>query len=132
MKSICYVLLSLIILSGCDKLDTKSASDEDVEKKLDEVVGQAKSLFNELRSKTGGTKGISDLAQDEVSKLMSVEYRVIEIDDVGDTKHFDYILNNAGQDRWDCFDVEKIAERHKYRFFCKRKPKSYLRYFKDF
>ncbi|GEM_PF-2898923 len=126
IKLTVYILFVLLI-SSCDKLKVSETSSKEVEKKVSEAISKAKGLFSEFDLESAKDIPLQKMAQDEVDKLFSVEYKVIEIDDVGDMAHINAVLNKAGKDRWDCFSSEHVQK--KYRFFCKRRPQSYLRYF---
>ena len=117
-----YLAFSLLVL-GCsgDKEDT---SLERGAGSLSQIIEKTKRAFSELSSDE-----VESIAKSEADKLFSVEYRVFQTKrdsgDMGD-EELGAILNEEGKEGWDCFHVENTGGG--YRFFCKSKPKSYLRY----
>ncbi len=134
MKSTLYAICTCLILTGCDQIETikkefkgQQNSTQDVTKKLTEALNEAKGVADKLGISKTDTAALGNMAKNEVDKLFTVEYKVFEVDAVGGPAAIDATLNKAGQDRWDCFSVDHVESTHKYRFFCKRQPKSYLR-----
>lgn len=69
---------------------------------------------------------VSGLAGDEIEKLHALEYRVEEIPWSSEIDELNQRLAELGRDRWDCFHLERAFDVN--RIYCKRRPKSYLRY----
>ncbi|MDZ4785729.1 MAG: hypothetical protein SGJ02_06610 [bacterium] len=119
-------LFFVLVTTSCDSIQ-KAGENSDIElaKKLSELLGKNKHIFEDFDLKQNN-KAIESIAKNEVDKVFNVEYNVLEIDDLGDTAHINSALNKAGLDRWECFGFEHVG--NKYRFFCKRKPQSVLRF----
>lgn len=69
-------------------------------------------------------------AIDEIEKLSKFEYLIETLPADEPANSLESKLNSLGELRWDCFHVENIKET--LHIFCKRRPKSYLRYLKSF
>jgi hypothetical protein len=67
------------------------------------------------------------LAGQEIEKLFAFEYRVQEIPMPSPAAEIEKVMARMGQDRWECFHVESNFEA--LLLFCKRRPRSYLRFF---
>jgi hypothetical protein len=115
------LLTTLVVLCGCDPsssnpngISTQSIQKE-VGNAIEQYIVQGKSV-------------------DELKKLHQFEYQVIHMPASTSALAIEGTLNKLGQDRWDCFHVEKLVtaegERRemKYVFFCKRPPATPLRY----
>ena len=110
--------LVMLILSGCEHVE-KVANDSD---KI------AKKLVQDLGLEEADSQSIQKAAQDEVDKLMQVEYLVEEVPGTFSKKALQDHLSKLGADRWECFSVTPHGDGSMLRIICKRKPKSYLRY----
>ena len=99
-------------LTACDK-DRNSSP-------LDEISKQMGSAYDSAR------KEVTSRTEEEIEKLFNFEYKVVEIDRGNSAEQLQDELNKLGQDRWDCFHAETADKTLK--MFCKRRPKSYLRY----
>lgn len=108
----------MLILSGCEHVE-KVANDSD---KI------AKKLVQDLGLEEADSQSIQKAAQDEVDKLMQVEYLVEEVPGTFSKKALQDHLSKLGADRWECFSVTPHGDGSMLRIICKRKPKSYLRY----
>jgi len=119
MRRILAPLFSLFLLCSC-----QSGSDnpqlESIKKELKKSLKEAKVAIDEL----GGDK--FEATSEELEKLFAFEYKVFEADTKLGTGEMERVLGAFGKERWECFHAEK--EQNKLRFFCKRRPKSYLRY----
>lgn len=112
LKRSILILICLLSLSACEK----SSESADIKTTLDEV----KKTLNDLSSQT------TSVANDELEKLNTFEYLVSELPLSSTTAEISEHLNKLGTDRWDCYQIFK--ENEYYRFFCRRMPKTYLRY----
>jgi hypothetical protein len=110
-KRILTVLTLLFLLSACDK-----ANDKDLKITLDEL----KKTLGNLSTQT------NEIANEELEKLYKYEYLVSELPLTSSPAEFSEHLNKLGTDRWDCYQI--IKETDTYRLFCRRMPKSLLRY----
>ena len=68
---------------------------------------------------------VSKATSEEIEKLFSVEYRVVEFTS-SDAKDIELKLAELGRDRWDCFFIEPFNGTK--RFYFKRSPRTLLRY----
>ena len=103
-------LIALLALSACRQQDNE---------KLNESVKELKKTVAALSNQTGA------LAGEEVEKILNYEYKVEDLKADASRGELEKSLNELGKDRWECFQLEKQPDR--YRVFCRRKPKSYLR-----
>ena len=111
--------LALLILffSACDSQQTSQ-----IERKLKDTLSQVPGLSD--------TDEVQKLAVEEYEKLMRIEYRVLDFEIGKSQEDTEAMLRSLGANRWDCFHVEHVTLGllgERMRFFCKRKPKSYLR-----
>ena len=67
-----------------------------------------------------------NLAQEELNKLYSFEYKVVEFPLTAESLSIEAYLSTLGKDRWECFDTTKTDL--KLIIFCKRRPETYLKY----
>ena len=114
----------LLLLTSC-------APDETQQERLEELLGEATETLNDL-TRHGNEIG-SDLgnqASGEVEKLFIFEYKVFDLKKEESTQSIEEELNRLGKERWQCFHVEPLEK--DFRFFCKRRPKTYLRYIPRF
>jgi hypothetical protein len=88
----------------------------------------AKKLAQDLGLEETDPQSLQKAAQDEVDKLMQVEYLVEEIPGTSSKKALQDHLSKLGADRWECFSISPGSDGTMLRLVCKRKPKSYLRY----
>ena len=68
---------------------------------------------------------VSKATSDEIEKLFSVEYKVVELTQI-DAAEIELKLATLGRDRWECFFIEPVNGAK--RFYFKRSPKTLLRY----
>ena len=111
------LVLLVLLFTACDSNKTS-----EIEKKL-------KDTFADLPGLTD-TDEVQKLAVNEYEKLMRIEYRVVDFEIGKSQEDTETMLRDLGAQRWDCFHVERITlglMGERMRFFCKRKPKSYLR-----
>ncbi len=107
------ILLALIFLISCDHSS-------------DKVAELTKELQRSVEKLSPKTDEVQNMASEEVDKLMSFEYQVFELPPESSTAVLNGKLNMLGRERWECFDVESDEEQ--IRIYCKRRPKTYLRY----
>ncbi len=106
-----------LVLASC-KSPAPEVTDE-VQKKWEAAKSKISSLAPEaeaLQEKAGG----------ELDKLFVFEYRVEEIQRNASKDEMEEILGRLGKERWDCFHIQ--PEGDALRLFCKRNPKTYLKY----
>ena len=120
-KSLCLVLFSLILATGCERSGTKD---------LDYLNSQLKKLLQEAGQQIDGlapgTKEVTESTSQELEKLFIYEYKVAEFRKDAAAAELEAGLQQLGQDRWECFASDRSDKG--LRFFCRRRPKTYLRY----
>lgn len=99
----------LVFLMSCDSAQKAWEGTQD---KLDQI--------SPLKDET------QKLAKEELNKLFSLEYKVVEVSSKLTADNLQIMLSELGQQRWDCFNV--IHREEGIWIFCKRKPETYLRY----
>ena len=100
---------------------------EDLKKDINKSLQDVRRFFSDH---TPSTNEVTQKTSTELNKLFAFEYRVIEIPADMPPIEVEKRLNGAGQERWECFNSCK-SEGH-VRFYCKRRPESYLRYIPRF
>lgn len=121
LKSI-VILVIFINFLGCnnnEKIDK-------VKKDLEQTIQKANKNIQELTSEYANKDKLNELTTEEVEKLFTYEYKVLELDNSLSASEIEEQLQTLGKERWECFNV--ISEQKSYKVFCKRKPKTYLRY----
>lgn len=109
------IVLSAALLQGCEAPDSAK------------LVGDAKQVLDELKLTIDASRrGVQETTVAELEKLHSLEYKVLEIDGKLATVDLETAFADLGKERWDCFHIEERAE--SLRVFCKRNPKTYLKY----
>ena len=118
---ICVLLISL--LAACDQGSEQTLEElkGGFEKGIESAQKTLESLGSDKKSTTGK-------AVDEVEKLFRFEYQVFRINRELGTNEIQKRLSELGEKRWDCFHIENLGQ--EIEVYCKRRPKSYLRYFK--
>lgn len=108
--AICALALTLI---GCDQ----NSGD------LSKLEQEARSL---LKGVSEDHKKVQDATTKEVEKLFTFEYKVFDFSMEASSGEIEKKLSEGGREGWECFAVHE--KRPNLRFFCKRRPKTYLRY----
>jgi hypothetical protein len=111
MKNLILFLISVLLLTACEDSD--------------KTINQLTKGITEIKEQIATGK-IEDTANEEIDKLHTFEYKVLEFSLITSSLEIEQKLAQLGQDRWECFSVEVIQTSIKV--FCKRKPKTYLRY----
>jgi hypothetical protein len=127
-------LAVLLSLAGCTSDQTTKQEPSDLEKAVSQLMAQSGELVEELtplgqqvgKTVAEGAKTVGTSATDEVQKLFRWEYKVTDLPAEYGSAEIEVYLNGLGMDRWDCFRVEPVQGT--FRVFCKRPPKSPLRY----
>ena len=127
MKSLFLPSLLAVVLSF-SSCDSKKNNDEpgifgEIAKKVGEEYSDAKQTFNEIAPSANDVK---ENTSKEVEKLFTFEYKVSEFDINSDSGKLEEELTALGKDMWECFDI--IPSEKTIKVFCKRRPKTYLRY----
>lgn len=114
--------LRILILSGLfsTALCACGSSESPLINDLNESLGVLQSRLNE------GRKEVETTTSAELEKLHKLEYKVIDLAGSDSTEELEKQLAELGKERWDCFYVQPIPD--KLRFFCKRNPKTFLKY----
>jgi hypothetical protein len=115
------LLVAFLFLCGCDPNSSNPSGlntqyiQKEVGNAIDQYIVQGKSV-------------------DELKKLHQFEYQVIHMPASTSAVAIEGTLNKLGEERWNCFHVEKLVtaveERRemKYVIFCKRPPETPLRF----
>lgn len=114
--------IALVLLAeGCDPSGNGD---------LESLNSQLKQLLKQAEQKIDGlapqTKEVTEATSQEVEKLFVFEYKVAELKKEAGTAEIEGALQQLGQDRWECFAADRSDK--VLRFYCKRRPKTYLRY----
>jgi len=96
---------------------------EKITREFEQTVDQVTRSIGKLAP---DSKAIKELTTEEVEKLFVFEYLVSDAPPQSSTAELQETLTKLGQERWECFHIERTAET--LRIFCKRRPKTYLRY----
>ena len=113
-------LALLLGFAGCQDADKEiSKTQQDLER----LIEKAGKHFETVTSNPGQ---VTNAAQAEVEKIFVFEYKVFPLSPDRSAKTAESALNQLGRERWDCFQVSEMEEG--LSAFCKRSPKSYLRY----
>lgn len=118
---ILLVTILVILFSGCDSENSQ---------KFDELTKEVQSGVSKTIKDLGDysqNSEIGKLSQEQVENLFRIEYKILEFTDSASQQQIEGVMQMAGNDRWDCFSVEKAFD--KTRIYCKRRPTSVLRYF---
>lgn len=99
---------------------------------LKQQLTELKNQFRDDLSKTYNEQeeAITKLADQEYKKLIAVKYKTISIPVASSDQEITKFLNKHGEAGWDC-GSNKIVENDQgdlYRFFCKKRPISYIRH----
>lgn len=117
-------ILALVIITViCCACDSGSGA----RKELDKLQSDLSALLSQAKQQLEPHKEqVESYTKGELDKLFQLEYEVREIPLGSDTNVVSAALAELGEQRWDCFHIDHSALN--LRIFCKRKPKSYLRY----
>ena len=107
-------LLPLMLLPACK--DSAPQVPEGVSKAWEQARSAVDKISPEVQQRTSG----------EVEKLFVFEYHVEDIESGRSADELKERLTALGRDRWDCFHIE--PQEQGLRVFCKRNPKTFLKY----
>lgn len=113
------LLAAAAVSAGCESGPTAEDLRQQLEDSLADVKDAVKDLAPVKERVQSGTL-------EELEKLHKLEYRIVEVPFDTASKDIESLLSKLGDDRWDCFHVERRDDN--YLVMCKRFPKSYLRY----
>lgn len=122
-----YSLLILLCLSiaGCSGGDrTESGSQES-----SPLLDRARELYE--KAKRSGDNVPDDIAEwmkEDLQRVDDWEYKIVRTspaNDASDNEALEALLNELGQERWDCFWVER--KNGEIELFLKRPSRSYLK-----
>lgn len=116
------VFVITLTLSGCERSVDESQFDK-ITRSVQDSISSATKKISEL---TPSSNELSSLTTEEIEKLFNFEYKVIELESTLPNSEIEGKLSQLGIDRWECFHVEKNGAF--LRIFCKRRPKTFLRY----
>ena len=117
-------LAVLSLLVGCKR------GDEDLSRLKDDLDKLVQRTEKSIGSLTSNPALVTDAASSEVEKLFIFEYKVLPLSGDKSSKQAELALNQLGKDRWDCFQIVEMEEGPSA--FCRRAPKTYLRYIPRF
>jgi hypothetical protein len=89
------------------------------------IIAELKKSMEEMKRSVTDSE-LDSMAADEVEKLFTFEYTVKDVPPTEDAISLNSILEEMGRERWNCFHIEEKKEY--IRLYCKRRPKTYLRY----
>lgn len=116
------LIFLLLFIAACQSKDSERQFKE-LTQDLQRAADQTMQKLGKLASDPGQ---ISDLTSDEIEKLFVFEYTVVDLPAAATSREMEVKLTQLGADRWECFHIERSGD--VIRFFCKRRPKTYLRY----
>ena len=111
-------ILSALIIAGCDQINGDSV--DHVTSELKRTLEDAKKGVAEL------TPGLKNVTTEELGKIFSFEYKILDIKDDPLAAEIEATLNVLGRERWECFAVQPVGSG--IRLFLRRRPASYLQY----
>lgn len=111
-------------LAGCsgESKDSNTSTLDEISKALQYGIDEGSKALEKVKPEADRYQG---MANDEVEKLFTLEYRVVEAPRSMSSAELEVFMNQLGQERWECFHIEELTE--KYRIYCNRKPRTYLR-----
>lgn len=112
-------MLAVCTMTACHG----GGKDED---SVDSVMRALRDVKESVTGMAPSGKDIQDVANSEVDKLYSIEYKVVELDNSTSPKLLEQTLAQLGQERWECFSIVELGSA--YMVTCRRRPTSYLRY----
>ena len=121
-RFLAFLLSIALWLPGCENRDTKQQLSQ-LSADLKHTLDEAKQAVSDLAP---DTSKLSARTNEEIEKLFRFEYKVEELDIKSSREALEEALVKLGLDRWDCFHLESNATA--LRIFCKRMPRTYLRY----
>ncbi len=112
-KNAIFLTASLLLLCACKG---ESVSDEYWEK--------ATKLYEEAKEAGENVPGdIMEWVRSDFSKIGTWEYQIVD-SEINDPDELTELLNSFGDERWECYFLEKTPSGR--RFYLKRSAKSYL------
>lgn len=119
--------LTLLICGAAFSLTSCERSHDGRLAELSDEVHQTLRKAEEKIGELGrGSGSVQKLAGDEVEKLFIFEYELVSVPIDSSKAVLESTLQEMGKERWDCFHTERLKK--ELVFFCKRRPKTYLRY----
>ena len=122
VKILCLCVFVPLLLVGCEASIDQKKLDE-LGRDVQDTISKATKKIGEL---TPSSDDVTNLTTEEVAKLFNFEYRVIDLEASLPNSEIELQLSRLGLDRWECFHIEKNGP--SLRVFCKRRPKTFLRY----
>jgi len=116
-----FVTILLCFSFGCSETGTSEPETNEIDRYWEKV----KELYQ--KAKESGEKvpeNMTDWVTEDIKKIGTWEYKIVYLDVEGESTWVDE-LNKMGNDRWECFWVEKKNKR--LLLFFKRPRKSYLK-----
>ena len=119
------IVAAALLLPGCSEPpSTQDSGTSEFTQDLKDTLHDAKRLLEQK---------LDPVAEDwqaktskEIEKLFALEYRVVTLDAELDSDAIEAELNDLGKERWECFSIRPDTKG--LRVYCKRRPRSYLRY----
>lgn len=126
LKIVTLLVFCLAALSACKAPDR--------EESLSRVEREVKQALAEIGKKVDdyapAAKEVKKSTTAEIEKLFVFEYKVFDLGDDTSLSKIEEQLQKLGEERWECFHIERFETR--LSAFCKRRPKTYLRYIPRF
>ncbi len=120
VKHFLYYFVILTFLNSCK-------DHEDITKETVDQLNNASSSIKEIINKAE--------APEELKKLNRFEYKILSFSDKISYPAMEERLNDLGKSGWDCTpsvtNLINAAEKQQTQFFCKKRPESFLKYFKQ-
>jgi hypothetical protein len=123
-----FFCVALVFLIACNDRGDRGTSFSEISDQSDgELVKNIREIGEELAERVGPFgNDVKKSASEQLEKLFSVEYRIVEFDSDLSRQKLEQQLNILGKDRWDCFNIR--SEDMRIRAYCKRLPRGYLPY----
>lgn len=116
-----YLIVCIVLgfaFFGCDQANQENI--DRVRDTLNQQLADAQKKVSEI------TKSTSTMTSEEVEKLFTLEYKVVELPQDMPAPEMEQKLSTLGQQRWECRSV--VPNGAKLQIFCSRRPETYLRY----
>lgn len=124
MKNAAWLVLLVLVVSSLSSCGSdRDGSDRGLFSDLQHTWENAS---RRIRGYTPSTDQVSAVAQKQFQDMLSLEYKVVEIDNSASPQKIQEVLTELGADRWECFNI--LERGASYMIPCRRRPLSLLRY----
>lgn len=126
--SLSLLLFAALISASCQSQSTKKADDQKPQDSglFDHMQGLLDSASKRVDEVTPSKQRVKELTTDELQKLHTWEYQVLELPAKTESPELEARLNQLGKEMWECAALDKSEK--SLRLMCKRRPQTYLRY----